>query len=90
MMYSLREPEYINWFETCDNVARPGVRNLYGCTVCPRCGDGHRTGRNRKYAPNGIVIECDQCGLIQAVARVVWCAKSSSQPVVMATIAAIR
>lgn len=40
-------------------VAEPGVRNMYGCLPCPRCGSGYR------YATLDSYIHCDECGKLQ-------------------------
>lgn len=40
-------------------VAEPGVRNMYGCLPCPRCGSGYR------YATLDSYIVCDECGKLQ-------------------------
>lgn len=52
----------------CAAVARPGVRNMYGCLPCYRCGSGYRVAYGRVTTRRGVrhsVIECDECGHIQ-------------------------
>jgi hypothetical protein len=44
-------------------VAKPGVRNMYGCLPCYRCGSGYRAAyvHLTRYG-RAKVIRCDDCG----------------------------
>lgn len=44
-------------------VAKPGVRNMYGCLPCHRCSSGYRAAYVH-LTPHGRkrVIRCDECG----------------------------
>jgi len=48
------------------NYASPGVRNMYGCLPCHRCGGGERMAYSHKL-PTGRsnVIRCYECGHVQ-------------------------
>lgn len=40
----------------------PEKRNLYGCLPCPKCGSVYRCPYDRA---EGLVVECDECGLVE-------------------------
>lgn len=56
---TLMSTRLVVWRAPNGIVAGLGVRNMYGCLPCPRCGAGYR------YATQDSYIVCDECGKLQ-------------------------
>lgn len=68
---TLNNTRLVTWRGPHNIVGEPGVRNMYGCLPCPRCGDGYRAAffseRYRgKWPRSKYVIVCGGCGRRQA------------------------
>jgi predicted RNA-binding Zn-ribbon protein involved in translation (DUF1610 family) len=41
--------------------------NMYGCYPCPKCGSVYRASYDRE---EGLMVECDDCGLTETATDV--------------------